>query len=209
MLIENIQAAWISYKNEIINAYANCNRSTFSPNLIRLNFPYDPAYSEELNCIVKGVDYTISSDHPLKICFTTKVNSSPSPINNYTRLPYSIDRSCPDRPLLAYTGEGKEVTVKDEGALSKGEIRFLKDDLIQCSPDLIGKTINISCSIKIKRWVNDLPQKITERIHCYLASPQWCQVLTGNLILQPHVNLNQSDRIVILDSLISIKKTAI
>ncbi len=202
-LVDNIVSAWIAYKDKPINVYALSERIVYKEDLLQLEFPFDPATCEELNCIVSGVDYTIESDYPTKICFINDVRRSPFILNNYTRLPYKIDRSPEARDIIAYTDEEEEIIVCENKTtpLKHNQIRFIDDTKVECSQNLIGKRIKVSCSILIKRWVNNLSQKINTPLKCFLANNSELQVLQGDLVVANSVDLYAPTRIVSLKNL--------
>lgn len=197
-LLDNIASAWIAYKEQAINVYAYCDRIVYKEDFLQLEFPFDPANCEELNCIVSGVDYTIERDHPTKICFINDIRRSPFILNNYTRLPYKIDRSPEARDILVYTDEEEEITICEDKTtpLKHNQIRFLDDQKVECSQNLIGKQIKVSCSILIRRWVNNLSQKINTPLKCFLANSEELQIISGNLVVSSGVDLHSPTRII-------------
>lgn len=199
-LIEDIQVAWISHQGQTIDLLADIGDSSFHPSQISLTFPYNPVRAEELNCLVLGIGYEIIPDYPLKICFATKVLGSPFTINNYTRLPYCIDRGINSRPILVFTSDQQEVEIVSDplSPLKRRQVRFIDDYQVECSPDLIGEVVNISCSILIKRWIQEQRKIRVSSLCCNLASQDYLQVIEAKLLVQPQVNLQSSRRVIVL-----------
>ena len=183
-LINKFESSWLEYKGQVIDSYALPESTTLLDDTLEISFPFIPEKNEELNNIAANKDFEVVSDRKMQATFRQIATIPKTTVNNYTQLPYRIDRD-PNKQVIAYSPAFEDGLVvvdnSDQKPLSPLEIRFIKDTEFECNSSLAGKEVVLICPIIFNRYVKSLAGVIDDSLIVHLASLNEHQTLSGQV----------------------------